>query len=108
MDQLIRQGYVSGRPTLGIKGESVSIFYQRYYLMPAGIFITELDPASDAARKGIQTDDILCGINGMRITSMDDLNTVLYGCQVGDMVEVIIYRSGRQYLVDLTLSESKG
>ena len=108
VDQLIRQGYVSGRPTLGIKGESVSIFYQRYYLMPAGIFITELDPASDAARKGIQTDDILCGINGMRITSMDDLNTVLYGCQVGDMVEVIIYRSGRQYLVDLTLSESKG
>ena len=108
VDQLIRQGYVSGRPTLGIKGESVSIFYQRYYLMPAGIFITELDPASDAARKGIQTDDILCGINGMRITSMDDLNTVLYGCQVGDTVEVIIYRSGRQYLVDLTLSESKG
>ena len=108
VDQLIRQGYVSGRPTLGIKGESVSIFYQRYYLMPAGIFITELDPASDAARKGIQTDDILCGINGTRITSMDDLNTVLYGCQVGDTVEVIIYRSGRQYLVDLTLSESKG
>ena len=108
VDQLIRQGYVSGRPTLGIKGESVSIFYQRYYLMPSGIFITELDPASDAARKGIQTDDILCGINGTRITSMDDLNTVLYGCQVGDTVEVIIYRSGRQYLVDLTLSESKG
>ena len=108
VDQLIRQGYVSGRPTLGIKGESVSIFYQRYYLMPSGNINTELEPASDAARKGIQTDDILCGINGMRITSMDDLNTVLYGCQVGDTVEVIIYRSGRQYLVDLTLSESKG
>ena len=108
VDQLIEQGYVSGRPTLGIKGESVSLFYQRYYLMPAGIFITELDPASDAAKKGIQTDDILSAINGMRITSMDDLNTVLYGCQVGDTVEVIIYRAGRQYRVDLTLSESKG
>ena len=108
VDQLISQGYVSGRPTLGIKGESVSIFYQRYYMMPAGIFITELDPASDAARKGIQTDDILTGINGTYITSMDDLNMVLYGCQVGDTVEVTIYRAGKQYLVDLTLSESKG
>ena len=108
VDQLIEQGYVSGRPTLGIKGESVSIFYQRYYMMPSGIFITELDPASDAARKGIQTDDILSAINGIRIASIDDLNTVLYGCQVGETVEVVIYRSGRQYLVDLTLSESKG
>ena len=108
VDQLIDQGYVSGRPTLGIKGESVSIFYQRYYLMPAGIFITELDPTSDAARKGIQTDDILMRINDTYITSMDDLNTVLYGCEVGDTVRVIIYRSGKQYSVDLTLSESKG
>ena len=108
VDQLIEQGYVSGRPTLGIKGESVSIFYQQFYLMPPGIFITELDPASDAARKGIQNGDILSAINGIRITSMDDLNTVLYGCQVGDTVEVIIHRSGRQYLVDLTLAESKG
>ena len=108
VDQLIEQGYVSGRPTLGIAGESVSLFYQRYYMMPAGIFITELDPASDAAKKGIQNGDVLCGINGTRITSMDDLNTVLYGCQVGDTVDVVIYRSGRQYLVDLTLAESKG
>ena len=76
--------------------------------MPPGIFITELDPASDAARKGIQNGDILSAINGVRISSMDDLNTVLYGCQVGDTVEVIIHRSGRQYLVDLTLAESKG
>ena len=108
VDQLIKQGYVSGRPTLGIRGESVSAFYQRYYRMPAGIFITELDPSSDAAQKGIQTDDILMRINDTHITSMDDMNTVLYGCEVGDTVDVIIYRAGKQYRVSLTLSESKG
>ena len=108
VDQLIEQGYVSGRPSLGIRGESVSLFYQRYYRMPAGIFITELDPASDAARKGIQTDDILMRINNTYITSMDDMNTVLYGHEVGDTVEVIIYRAGKQYRVSLTLSEAKG
>ena len=108
VDQLIEQGYVSGRPTLGIKGESVSIFYQRYYRMPSGIFITELDPASDAAKKGIQTDDILMSINGTQISSMDDLNSVLYTCDVGETVETIIYRAGKQYRVNLTLSEAKG
>lgn len=108
VDQLIRQGYVSGRPTLGIKGEGVSPFYQRYYMMPAGLFITELDPGSDAAAKGIQTDDILISINGKYISSMEDLNYVLYGCEVGETVEAVIYRAGRQYLVSLTLSEAKG
>ena len=108
VDQLIRQGYVSGRPTLGIKGESVSLFYQRYYFMPAGLFITELDPGSDAAAKGIQTDDILISINGTYISSMEDLNYVLYSCSVGETVETIIYRAGRQYRVNLTLSEAKG
>ena len=108
VDQLIEQGYVSGRPTLGIRGESVSLFYQRYYLMPAGIFITQLDPDSDAAKKGIQTDDILTHINNISISSMDDMNSVLYGCNVGDAVDVIIFRAGKQYRVSLTLQESKG
>jgi len=108
VDQLIEQGYVSGRPTLGIKGESVSLFYQRYYLMPAGIFITELDRSSDAAKKGIQTGDILMSINGYDIYGMDDMNSVLYGCEVGETVEVIIYRTGKQYRVNLNLSEMKG
>ena len=108
VDQLIDQGYVSGRPTLGIKGERVSSFYQRYYLMPAGLFIVELDPDSDAAEKGIQKEDILISVNGNHITSMDDLNYVLYGCSVGDTVETIIYRAGKQYRVYLTLSEAKG
>ena len=108
VDLLIRQGYVSGRPTLGIKGEGVSLFYQRYYLMPAGLFITQLDPGSDAAAKGIQTDDILISINGNHISSMEDLNYVLYGCEVGETVETIIYRAGKQYRVSLTLSEAKG
>ena len=108
VEQLIEQGYVSGRPTLGIKGERVSSFYQLYYMMPPGLFISELDPDSDAARKGIQTKDILISVNGNHITSMDDLNYVLYGCDVGDTVEAIIYRGGNQYRVNLTLSEAKG
>ena len=108
VDQLIQQGYVSGRPTLGIRGESVDLFYQRYYMMPAGLFITQLDSGSDAARKGIQTDDILISINGVRILSMEDLNNVLYGCEVGETVEAVIFRAGKQYLVSLTVAEAKG
>jgi S1-C subfamily serine protease len=39
---------------------------------------------------------------------MEDMNAVLYGHEVGDRVNVVIYRSGQRYTVDLTLTESKG
>ena len=46
VDQLIRQGYVSGRPTLGIEGEMLSTFYQYYYRLPAGLYISRVEEGS--------------------------------------------------------------
>ena len=105
VDQIVSQGYVSGRPTLGISGESLSTFYQHYYRMPAGLYITHVEAGSDAARKGIQEGDMLLYLGDTRITGMDDLKTALYDCEVGDMMETIIYRRGQQYRVELTISE---
>ena len=105
-DQLIVQGYVSGRPALGISGTAVPSFYQYYYRLPAGIYISEIAPGSDAQIKGILPKDILLSVDGQRVTSMEDVQTVLYSHEAGDTVEVIIYRNGQQYRVDLMLAES--
>ena len=107
-EQLIRQGYVSGRPDIGLEGEAVSRFYQNYYHMPAGLYITHVEIGSDAHEKGIEYGDILISINNQRITDMDSLNTVLYAHNAGDTVNVVIYRSGKQYSLTLTLHENKG
>ena len=106
VDQLISQGYVSGRPTLGITGESLSNFYQYYYRMPAGLYITELEENCEAEQKGIEPGDILISIDDNRITGMDSLKSALLNYAVGDTVTVIIYRGGTQYSVSLTLHES--
>ena len=108
VDQLISQGYVSGRPTLGIEGESLSTFYQHYYRMPAGLYITYVDRSSDAYSKGIEDGDILMSINDTRITTMDELKAAIYDLEVGQKVQTVIYRAGQQYLVELTLTEDKG
>ena len=108
VDQLITQGYVSGRPTLGIEGEALSSFYQHYYRLPAGLYITYVDPGSDAHQKGIQDGDMLLNVDNHRITTMDELKSVLFDREVGETVEVIIYRSGERYRVQLTLGEHKG
>ena len=107
-DQLIAQGYVSGRPGIGITGEEVSSFYQLYYRLPAGLYITHVEQGSDAAAKGIAEGDILISLGDQRITTAEDLTTALASYDVGDTVRIVIYRSGRQYAADITLHESKG
>ena len=106
VDQLIEQGYVSGRPTLGIGGEGLSNFYQYYYRMPPGLYITEIQENSPAAISGIEIGDILISIDEIRITDEESFKEALFNYEVGDQVKIIIYRSGKQYSVTLTLYES--
>ena len=106
--ELIRQGYVSGRPTLGIVGEGITSFYQLYFGLPNGLRITHLDANSNAAKEGIREGDIILSINGTRLTYQEELEAVLYNCKVGDTVEVVIYRSGRQGVFNIVVQEAKG
>ena len=108
VDQLISQGYVSGRPSLGIEGEGLSSFYQYYYRMPAGLYITYVDPDSDACSKGIENGDMLLSIDGQRVTTMEEMKSLLYDREVGETVEAIIYRQGNRYRLELTLGEYTG
>lgn len=107
VDQLITQGYVSGRPTLGITGETLSAFYQHYYRMPAGLLITQVDSGSTADRAGIVAGDILLTLGDTAVKDMNTLNALLNACSIGDTVQITIYRSGRQYSANLTVEEAK-
>jgi serine protease Do len=107
-DQLIAQGYVSGRPALGISGEGLSSFYQFYYRLPAGVYISEVEETSDAAKKGIEPGDILISVGYTRITNSEELANAISSYGVGDTVRVVIFRSGRQYAANVTLHEAKG
>lgn len=103
VDQLLTQGYVSGRPTLELEGQWISQFQQQFRRLPAGLYITSAPEDS-----GIQAKDILLAIDGTRITQEDELNTVLYAHQVGDEVKLTLYRSGKEITVRLTLTEARG
>ena len=101
VDQLLSQGYVSGRPSLGLSGEWVSEFNQKFRHIPAGLYITQADDAS-----AIAAQDIILSVDGVRVTAEEELTSVLYAHEVGDVVSVIFYRNGRQYTTDITLKEA--
>ena len=105
--QIISQGYVSGRPYLGITGESLSIFYQRYYRLPAGLYINEVAENSAAAKAGISQGDILISVDETRVYSQSDLDTLLYSYTAGDQVTAVIYRSGYTMQATVTLEEAR-
>lgn len=108
VDQIIAQGYVSGRPSLGITGEGISLFYQRYYRLPSGVYITEVEPGSAAEEAGLQVGDILLALDNTRLYSPEELTTALYHYSAGDTVQLVIYRSGSQQEITVTLEEAKG
>ena len=104
--QLIDQGYVSGRPDLGLEGQGVSMLHQLYGRLPQGFYITDVDPRSSAAEIGIQAGDVLLSLDGIRVTGLESYEAQLYTYAVGDSVTAIIYRDGRQYEVTLTVGEA--
>lgn len=108
VNQLLDQGYVSGRPTLGITGETVPKFDQYYYGIPGGLYITDVAVGSSAARLGVDVGDILISLDGTQILSQSMLEAVVFAHQVGDGLEAVLFRSGMEYRIILTLAEDRG
>ena len=107
LEQLANQGYVAGRPDLGITGTAISTFYQFYYRMPAGILITAVDSGSDAAAQGLRRGDILMTLDGVAVTNLDILEQITYASSVGEKLEATVYRDGREYTLTITVGEEK-
>ena len=105
VEQLATNGYVAGRPDLGLEGQMVSQFYQHYYRLPRGMIITWVDPESNAAALGIREGDILLYLDGQRITSLAGFQEIVNGLEVDQQVSAMIYRSGKEYELTLIVGE---
>ena len=106
VDQLICQGYVSGRPDLGIDCEPVSERYQYYYDLPAGLYITEV--ITELAGASLEAGDILLTLDGQPVTTVEELETALYQFTAGDVACFQILRDGSRIEVNVTIEEATG
>ena len=105
LDELIEQGYVSGRPAIGIQGETLDLRAQLFFHMPSGVVVTGIVSDSDAAQKGLEPDDIIVAVNDEAIGSLDDLVRAKSDMSAGDTVRLTICRSGKYYYVDIVLMD---
>jgi len=106
VDQLISQGFVSGRPSLGITGQIISRSISSLTGLPQGFYISQTVPGSAAAAAGVQTGDVLLSFDGVRITDSETLQTLLYAHAPGDTVSAVFYRDGEALITALTVGQS--
>jgi S1-C subfamily serine protease len=115
--QLLQNGKVR-RPKLGISTRDVEAFKNQVDLpVSDGVLIIQVMRGSGAAQAGLrglqQTDtgdielgDIIVGIDNDKVTNSDDLFRVLDKHQIGETVQVQIWRDGRRVSVPVRLMES--
>ena len=102
------QSYASGEPSLGITGEAITQFDQYYFHIPQGLYLTEVDPDSDAWHQGIAPGDILISLDGTPITTQSQLDTIVGAMTIGDTLEALFYRNGQEEVITLTVDEFGG
>ena len=105
IDELIEKGYVSGRPAIGIDGETLPATYRIYYRLPQGIYVMRVYRNSDAAAKGVSEGDIITAINGVSVTTMEQLNRVKNQFTAGQTITLTIYRGGVSSDVEIILMD---
>ncbi|MBR3152302.1 MAG: trypsin-like peptidase domain-containing protein [Clostridia bacterium] len=90
-DELISHGKVK-RPYIGISGSDVSESYAKYYDIPQGVYVSKIENDGSAKDSELQAGDIITEVNGKKVTSMNELNKIKYDCEVGETIELTVYR----------------
>ncbi|MBQ9907736.1 MAG: trypsin-like peptidase domain-containing protein [Oscillospiraceae bacterium] len=98
---LITDGYVTGRPMLGISGTTITEDMAALYHLPQGVYVYS------ASTDSLQQGDVITAIDGTTVTTMEELNTQKNLHQAGETVTLGIIREGEELDVQITLQESR-
>ena len=105
--QLLENGYVTGRPYLGITylGVEDAQTAAQLGVNAYGVYVVEVVKGGPAERAGLQSGDRIVSIDGTEIASKDDLGTLMQKHAAGDTLNITIARNGQMQTVSVTLGE---
>ena len=103
-DQLLASGVVTGTPTIGITAGSIPAIAQSHFNLPeGGVYVSEVNEASDAYAQGLQKGDIILEVEGVAVASVDEVNAVKAGYAVGDSLDLYVWRDGETFTLTIRL-----
>jgi len=107
INELVSQGYVTGKRMMGIRYANVTDSRAaEYYGLPSdtkqGIYIVEVTADSLAEELGIQKGDRLVSINGNTIDSMEVVSQNYTDLKAGTPVTLVVERDGQMITFEFT------
>ena len=90
---------------LGISGTIIPQVYQRYYHLPNGLYVTQVNSNSQAFTNGIVVGDIITQINEAVIEDSLVLGVFAQTVAPGDAVTLTLYRNGAHHTIEMTWEE---
>ena len=103
----MKYGYVTGKPQLGISCQDVTETVSRMYNMPIGVYIVEVTDGSAADKAGLKSGDIITEIDGVEVTTSEELTAEKNKHNAGESIEVTYMRNGEENKTSVKLDEVK-
>lgn len=100
--ELAENGYVSGRPYLGISVIDITspMMAMRYRVNSLGVYVTEV-----TLENGLQVGDRIINMDGGEVASSSDVSSIIKSQQVGDVIEIVVERNGGQVALKVAVAE---
>ena len=107
---LMENGYVTGRPALGVTVVTVSDAQTaaQYGVSDYGVYVVQVNEGSGAEAAGLKPGDMFVSADNTVISSTSDLTNIISQHQVGDVLSVQVSRDRQLLTMDVTLGESSG
>ena len=102
IEQLIEVGHVL-RPAVGLKLWEISEQNAAWYDVPQGLLIKDMATNSSCVGKDVQINDIIVGMNGEEVKTLNDFQNVIDKCKVGDTVTLTLFRLGGTETFDVEI-----
>ena len=106
MNSLIATGRVS-RGYLGVKSpDSVTPDVAEQLGLPRdtkGVLITDIDAGSPAEKAGLKRTDVILGVDGHTVTSLEDLRLRISQMIPGSVTKIKVMRDSQETIVEVTL-----
>ena len=103
---LVHDGEVRGRPAIGITVGGIPENAASHYELPAGLYVSAVSEGSDAEKQGILPGDIVTAVNGIPVTTTNEVNDIKNELQVGDTMTFRIWRDGEELEITVTLIDT--
>lgn len=102
---IMENGYVTGKPYMGVTVSTVPESISQRYGMSQGALVESVDESSCAAKAGLQKGDIITAIDGKTVISSAELVEAKKTYKAEDTVTLDVERNGEKLTLTLTFDE---